>query len=642
MRKIYSLVLMATMLLMGTNAWAEKVAELTIGSSTTDVEDLYTALTTIQATPNTTATIVLTHEAGATLDMPVGSDGKKILTLNEGENITLDLNGKPLKDEIRINIKNAKLQIINSSETVAVIDASSCNVNRGAQPFNVYGVSATDNTVARDASYLKIGERVKVSCKSYAVAQMYYDGSVTSCPTYGATIDIYGELNASEGTAIANNGTMNFKDNGDKSKCPVINIRSTAVVRGSSNLETIHGANTKDEPKAVYDYYVAKGENGEQDYKTTEAAVYGPGYGEWNIEGTLYGGVGLYLKAGKYNINNAKVYATAAEYWEPIAYGNGFIGAGSAIVFDSHISYGGQIEMTIGGTNTQVSSNTGYAIEDTKTTENAGTPETAVNEITINGGSFASSNNDVITTTDALKEKILENGSINGGTYSDATIAEYIDVIDGALQETAPGSGVYQVVEGCNTTLNASGLATFSSPDFNVVLPAGVTAWIATGNLDGDGNLNLSEVTVSSGSVILPKATGFILYGTQDALCNLVKTEDVANVAVGANLLLPSTAWGTTYTEASAYILHGNELWIYNGTAFKAGKAFLPLSAITTTTPGGAPKRVGMIFNQTETPTAVENVETQNVKAVKFVGEDGQLYIRRGEAVYTVQGQVVK
>ena len=639
MRKIYSLVLMATMLLMGTNAWAEKVAELTIGSSTTDVEDLYTALTTIQATPNTTATIVLTHESGATLDMPVGSDGKKILTLNEGENITLDLNGKPLKDEIRINIKNAKLQIINSSETVAVIDASTCNVNRGAQPFNVYGVSATDNTVARDASYLKIGEKVKVSCKSYAVAQMYYDGSVTSCPTYGATIDIYGELNASEGTAIANNGTMNFKDNGDKTKCPVINIRPSAVVRGSSNLETIHGANTSGEAKAVYDFYVAKGENGEQDYKTTEAAVYGPGYGEWNIEGTLYGGVGLYLKAGKYNITNAKVYATAAEYWEPIAYGNGFIGAGSAIVFDSHISYGGQIEMTINGSNTQVTSNTGYAIEDTKTTENAGTPETAVNAITINGGSFASSNNDVITTTDALKEKILENGSINGGTYSDATIAEYIDVIDGALQETAPGSGTYQVVEGCNTTLNASGLATFSSPYFNVVLPAGVTAWIATGELDGAGKLNLAAA--AAGGDILPAGAGFILYGAADVLCNLIKSDATATATVTGNLLKPATDWSASYV-GNAYILHDNELWLYTGTAFKPGKAFLPKSAITTTTPGGAPKRLSMIFNQTETPTAVENVEIQNVKAVKFVGEDGQLYIRRGEAVYTVQGQVVK
>ena len=44
-----------------------------------------------------------------------------------------------------------------------------------------------------------------------------------------------------------------------------------------------------------------------------------------------------------------------------------------------------------------------------------------------------------------------------------------------------------------------------------------------------------------------------------------------------------------------------------------------------------------MVINGT---TAVDNVEAETVKAEKFV-EDGQVYIRRGNEVYNLQGQKV-
>ena len=616
MRKIYSLVLMATMLLMGTNAKA--AFTFTIGGETQSASSLYDAFTTVLNTPNAVAVITLT--SAETLS---GTPSR--LKFNDGQDITLDLNGYGLEDGLRIDVINAKLKVINSG-AAATIDASNCNGN-GAQAFNTYGVSETDNTVARDACYFLLGENVTLNVKEYGVAVMYYGAfagtSVDGRPTYGATVEIKGSIVASAGTGIATNGTMSFAT-GDKTKCPIINIYSTASITGSNALRTIQGANTSGEAKAVYD---AKGA---VEYKTTEAAVYGPGYAEWNISGTLQGGVGLYLKSGKYNIDNAKIHATAAEYYEPIAYGNGFIGAGSAIIFDKHAAYGGNIEMTIDGAGTEVHSNNGYAIQDVNTT-NTGTPgqaETAVTNIEIKDGDYMSNKGGAISTTPELQEQILANGSITGGTYNE-TVAAYIDPKATDLVETAPGSGVYTVKVAVDVTLNGSGYATFSAKK-NVELPAtGLTVWKAT-ELSGT-NLGVEAVA----GAVIPANTGVILVGEANGEFKLTETETDASAITG-NLMKPATEWSASYA-GNAYILHDNELWLYTGNEFKANKAFFVFSGGSS-----APKRLRMVLNQTETPTAVENVETQNVKAVKFVGEDGQLYIRRGEAVYTVQGQVVK
>ena len=616
MRKIYSLVLMATMLLMGTNAWASFT--FTLNGSDQDVtgKTLYDAFTTILNTPNAVAEITLTN--AETLS---GTPSR--LKFNDGQDITLDLNGKALEDRLRIDVINAKLKVINSG-AAAVIDASNCNGN-GAQAFNTYGVSETDNTVARDACYFLLGENVTLNVKEYGVAVMYYGAfagtSVSGRPTYGATVEIKGSIVASAGTGIATNGTMSFAT-GDKTKCPIVNIYSTATITGSNALTTIQGANTSGKAKAVYD---AKGA---VEYKTTEAAVYGPGYAEWNISGTLQGGVGLYLKSGKYDINNAKVYATAAEYWEPIAYGDGFIGAGSAIIFDKHAAYGGNIEMTIDGAGTEVHSNNGYAIQDVHTT-NTGAPgqaETAVTNIEIKDGDYMSNAGGAISTTPELQEQILANGSITGGTYNE-TVAAYIDPKATDLVETAPG--VYTVKVAVDVKLNSYGYATFSAKK-NVELPTtGLTVWKAT-------ELSGTDLVVEAvAGAVIPANTGVILVGEANGEFKLTETATAAS-AIADNLMKPATEWSASYA-GNAYILHDNELWLYTGNEFKANKAFFVFSGGSS-----APKRLRMVLNQTETPTAVENVETQNVKAVKFVGEDGQLYIRRGEAVYTVQGQVVK
>ena len=118
-------------------------------------------------------------------------------------------------DGIRINIKDAKLRVINTAENNAIINATNCNPDApdyiGWQAFNTYGVSATDPTVARDACYFLLGERVVLNVKTYGVAVMYIGTKAEGYLNYGNTVDIKGEIYASEGNGIATNGNMSFK-----------------------------------------------------------------------------------------------------------------------------------------------------------------------------------------------------------------------------------------------------------------------------------------------------------------------------------------------------------------------------------------------------------------------------------------------
>lgn len=561
MRKIYSLVLMATMLLMGTNVKADVTTWTQLSSA---IE---------AANPGVETTITL----GASITMNEGA----VLLVNGNRNIELNLNGNnivaPADVYYPIQVIGGKLTI-KGNGTISASNAAVLKVEGSATDVANYSVLNVENGVQMTSTgeYGVVVRQAGSSKHSYGVV-VYFDGYIKVEHTGGTAFWVLGNIQDTEGNI------------------PQITIGPNAELIGA----------------------------------TDGVGYYAGGYAETTIEGSVSGGAGIYAKAGEITIDGGHITATATDYSAPTANGNGFTGGmGCAIVSDSHNGYKGQMEITItGAAELNTNAGDGYAIKETKTNaEESKTKSLVIESGTINGD---------LNTTAELKENIVLNGTITGGTYS-TDISEYLNPTEGALQQDTQGN--YVVVEGCVAMLNSYGLATFSSPNYKVVLPSGVTAWIATGGMTGDA-LNLTKVAENEGD-ILPLNAGLILWGAANANLSLLKSTSTAPaVDVTGNLLKPATAWAAeSFTEA--YILHDNELWIYNGTEFKAGKAFLPLSAIPTL--GGAPKRVSMIFNQTETPTAVENVEIQNVKAVKFVGEDGQLYIRRGEAVYTVQGQVVK
>ena len=172
-------------------------------------------------------------------------------------------------------------------------------------------------------------------------------------------------------------------------------------------------------------------------------------------------------------------------------------------------------------------------------------------------------------------------------------------------------------------TTNAYGFASFSYTEDLKLASAG--AQLYTGAISGEA-LDMTEVDyVKAGE-------GVIVKGAANTTYNLVA--GTGSSVYGANALIASANW-TAATE-DAYFLVGDEFKKYTGTeAVPAGKAYLIYTA------GGAnpaPRRIVMRFNTT---TAVENVETEAVQPVKFI-ENGEIFIRRGNEVYNLQGQLVK
>ena len=184
------------------------------------------------------------------------------------------------------------------------------------------------------------------------------------------------------------------------------------------------------------------------------------------------------------------------------------------------------------------------------------------------------------------------------------------------------------VVAGYNVTLNGAGLASFSADGDDATIPDGVEAYTATYQA-ATQEIVLNKITATA----IPAGVGVILYGTPDAAVTLPYTDGAAALTA-ENDLYPATAWATA-DKNNVFVLSGNQMFKYVGTdPVPANKAFMKL-------PGGAnnaPARISMRFNTT---TAVENVETEAVQPVKFI-ENGEIFIRRGNEVYNLQGQLVK
>lgn len=240
-----------------------------------------------------------------------------------------------------------------------------------------------------------------------------------------------------------------------------------------------------------------------------------------------------------------------------------------------------------------------------------------------NGAEFTSTNNSQqvnATESDNMYFEIAEEGEYTF-TWTFAT---------NTLEITFPA-----VAPALSVTTNDYGFCSFASSE-NVEFAAGIEAY------KGEYNAGTNELTLTSIGQIVPAGTGVILYSTStNTVFNYTTGADASGVTVGTNNFVGVTTAadpaGIRATGKEIYCLNGNALKQYVGDDnIPAGKAYLPISV------GGgsnnAPKHIVMRFNGT---TAVDNVEAESVKAEKFV-EDGQVYIRRGNEVFNLQGQIVK
>ena len=212
-----------------------------------------------------------------------------------------------------------------------------------------------------------------------------------------------------------------------------------------------------------------------------------------------------------------------------------------------------------------------------------------------------------------------------------------IDLVGGSSTQIAEGNTLHLTGVATNSTLadrfliskssvtpatsvttNAYGWATFSyTSDVEPVNPA---SKVYKGTISGE-LLNLTEVDyVKAGE-------GVIVHGAPSTTYYFAVGNGTADFS--DNDIKPSSAW--TGAADNIYCLKGDALYQYTGTEMPANKAYIQIGG------SSAPQRIRMVINGAQ---GIEDVEA-TVKAEKFV-ENGQIFIRRGEHVYDLQGQIVK
>ena len=216
----------------------------------------------------------------------------------------------------------------------------------------------------------------------------------------------------------------------------------------------------------------------------------------------------------------------------------------------------------------------------------------------------------------------------------------------GAANCNAAIDNVYFWSYGTTTTPNnggeSGGWATFSSP-VKVKAPNDVTVYTAEYSQTATEEI-LTLTSVGAGSVI-PADAGVLLRGVAGTTYIFPTTNEDApditdNELVGcpvrtdiSTVLASNDVFCLRYSEA--YSMTG--FFLYTGQYVPAGKAYLALPKQQQG--AGAPeRRLRFVINET---TAITGAEAENAKITKFV-ENGQLFIRRGDTVYTIQGIRVK
>ena len=169
-------------------------------------------------------------------------------------------------------------------------------------------------------------------------------------------------------------------------------------------------------------------------------------------------------------------------------------------------------------------------------------------------------------------------------------------------------------------TTNEYGWASYSNEVEDVVamVPAGLKIYKGAIN---DDVLDLTVVNY------IPQSTGVIVKGAPNTEYFFAAGSGSSDFA--DNDLKPASAWASH--TGSIFCLKGDALYEYVGSDMPANKAYLEISG------SSAPKRISLRFNEEQ---GIEDVKT-DVKAEKFV-ENGQIFIRRGNEVFNLQGQIVK
>ena len=461
MKKFYSLVLMATALLIGTNAWADVTdwaglkSALEAGGKVTLTQDIPVTVTDAswQGCWIGAADIAATAKS-AELDLA-------------GHSITITANSSDIAIYPFV-ITKGELKVVNSSSKEAVIDVlvQSTSTAKSTNVFSVYGSYDynQDPKAANPFTHLEIGTNVKVNTNNGTVIAI--DQKVASKPAsfattnyhtdylyttnskgqksyygfaFGVRVDVKGTLISQGGYkcyGIKTNGLLAYP--GDTKKT----VNTADWITADYKAHVADSASIAHAPYVhVWSTAVINSDNNR--LQDASAAVYASGYAQWLIEGSCDGATGLYASSGDIDIaGEAKISSSADEYYQPNGAGHADA-TGSAIVINSRDAYAGAVEVSISG-DVEVSSKVGYAIEEAVNTTKTTDPttgeekkETKVENITITGGTFQGGQNggedmpaiiiSSSTSKDSESEVVVYGGNVEGALVVDGDATKSLD-----------------------------------------------------------------------------------------------------------------------------------------------------------------------------------------------------------------------
>lgn len=565
MKKIYSLVLMAAMLLIGTSAWATT-------RTASSAEELIAAW---QATEDGDV-IQLTNDISFGKTLWLGTSTMDATP----KSITLDLNGWTLENKAKIRdmflITHGELNIITSVAGGQIIQdgpigrnsSSGKNTPCNEQLFLVTG-STYKNVNPKTAtegyySHLVIGAGVTVEAKKQnaividqidnqhlyaAKVTNYYDDAPlvatagvsvpgartapysTKVYTYiyqkdekdtrgykgvanGVRVDVYGTIKAEKYAFKANGNLGSPKGMNNNTQSDGLTPANTPI-----SAEDAPQSGTFDVAASDVDYSPFIRIYGSADLRVPASndkankpvAVYASGYARWLIEGTCIGSTAVYVKSGDVDINDATIQSNyTGDYVAPTGLSSGVNGCGSAIVIESNSAYSGDIDVDISG-DSKVTATNGYAIDENVTTAET----TEVQTITISGGTFEGGN---VGTKDEPQQgtiQISETTAVADENSEDVSITVGGGQINGDVAVGNEG-GLNDIVD--NSSSYVTAVTDPESGKTTLVVSTGTAPTPVANNFEIDnfttGDVDLSDGALTNKDQVFDGATTKITIGT--------------------------------------------------------------------------------------------------------------------------------
>ena len=452
MQKFYSIVLMATALLIGTNVWAASPV-----ASINGADNTYDNLNAVFAAAPDGAKITLDAEVK---DANFGD----AITIMDGRKLELDLNDHNINiaQKYMFKIFKGKLEvsgtgIIENSWGDSEWNAAGYALGaweaattprkrpKNGHAFCLAGAELSSQVTAYQPTekwytYLIIGENVTVIGHSVGI----YTDCVLNLGATTAELQALGYDNYADGifiTGTAKDPATNKTSKANAAKGTAFGVKADVYGDVSGIKYAIQVSGNCGGPVTSTDIvpeYTVSGAKAKVhtigNELTYAAAIYGGGYAKWTIEdkAVVEGTTGLYAKSGEMVIDNAIVQSTATSYSEPVKSGSGIeTASGSAIILDSNKAYQGEMDITIKG-DSKITGTAGYALETVITSGN-----NEVNTIDIEGGTFKATGTPdktygVINATSAITAENAANVTIGTANLgNDDKVKELIDAAGG-------------------------------------------------------------------------------------------------------------------------------------------------------------------------------------------------------------------